>query len=182
MGFVYTPYFTILFSAKLSTMILSAKNSSKTPYIKVESSQSEQGDKVNLLLLSASMIFLINATVGLIVGFPKFYVIGNENCTCNREAVKEQLKGKQNLSISSCKWISKVFLINGAVADFIVWEYSTYSNYALAFKGFPQLQIAMISDIGVIKAFPIDGQPYETFPEFKPKKFDDFRMDTSLHL
>ena len=38
------------------------------------------------------------------------------------------------------------------------------------------------SGMGVIKAFPIDGQPYETFPEFKPKKFDDFRMDTSLHL
>ena len=71
---------------------------------------------------------------------------------------------------------------SNSVADFIDWEYSTYSNYVLAFKGFPQLQIAMISDIGVIKAFPIDGQPYETFPEFQPQKFDDFKMDTSLHL
>ena len=69
------------------------------------------------------------------------------------------------------------------IADFIIWKFSTYySNYVLTFKGFPQLQIAMISGMGVIKAFPIDGQPYETFPEFKPKKFDDFRMDTSLHL
>ena len=82
MGFVNTPYFTNLLSAKLSTMILSAKNNSKTPYIEVESSQSEQGDKVNLLLLSAAMIFLINATLGLSVAYPKFYVIGNENCTC----------------------------------------------------------------------------------------------------
>ena len=84
-------------------MILSAKNDSKTRYN--ELSQSEQGDKVNLLLLSASMIFLINATVGLIVAFPKFYVIGNEKCTCNREAFKEQLKGKHDLFISSCKLI-----------------------------------------------------------------------------
>ena len=110
LGFVRTPYFTILIS-KLSTMILSAKNNTKTRYNEVESSQSEQGDKVYLLLLSASMIFLINATVGIIVAFPKFYVIGNEKCTCDREAFKEQLKGKHNLFISSCKWIPKLFLI-----------------------------------------------------------------------
>ena len=71
---------------------------------------------------------------------------------------------------------------SNSVADFIVWEYSTFSNYVLVFKGFPQLQIAMISDIGVIKAFPIDGQPYETFPKFQRKKFDDFKMDTYLPL
>ena len=47
---------------------------------KVEVSQNEQGDRVNLLLLSAAMIILINATVGLIVAYPKFYVIGNEKC------------------------------------------------------------------------------------------------------
>ena len=98
-------------------MILSAKNNSKTRHSEVESSQSEQGDKVNLLLLSASMIFLINATVGLIVAYPKFYVIDNEKCTCNREAFKEQLKGKHNLFISSCKWIPKLFLINAAVLE-----------------------------------------------------------------
>ena len=69
-------------------MILSAKNNSKTPYIEVESSQSEQGDKVNLLLLSAAMIFLINATVGLSVAYPKFYAIGNEKCTCKRRHLK----------------------------------------------------------------------------------------------
>ena len=89
-------------------MILSAKNNSKTRYNVVESSQSEQGDKVNLLLLSASMIFLINATVGLIVVYPNFYVIGNEKCTCNREAFKERLKGKHYLSINSCKLILKL--------------------------------------------------------------------------
>ena len=78
-------------------MILSAKNDSKTRYYVVESSQSEQGDKVNLLLLSAAMIFLINATVGLSVAYQKFYVIGNEKCTCNREAFKGRLKGKHDL-------------------------------------------------------------------------------------
>ena len=31
----------------------------------------------------------------------------------------------------------------------------------------------MISDIGVIKAFPIDGHPYETFPKLQPKKIDN---------
>ena len=82
-------------------MTLSAKNTSKTQYNEVQSSQSEQGDKVNLLLLSASMIFLINATVGLIVAYPKFRVIGNKKCTCNREAFKERLKGKHDFFISS---------------------------------------------------------------------------------
>ena len=82
-------------------MISSAKNNSKTRYNGVESSQSEQGDKVNLLLLSASMIFLINATVGLIVAYPKFYVIGNKKCTCNMEAFKERLEVNHDLFISS---------------------------------------------------------------------------------
>ena len=75
-------------------MISSAKNNSKTRYNEVKSSQSEQGDKVNRLLLSTSIIFLINATVGLIVAYPNFYVIGNEKCTCNRKPFKERLKGK----------------------------------------------------------------------------------------
>ena len=69
-------------------MILSVKNDSKTRYN--ELSQSEQGDKVNLLLLSAAMIFLINATVGLIVAYPKFYVIGNEKFTCNTHYLDRQ--------------------------------------------------------------------------------------------
>ena len=60
---------------------------------KVEVSQNEQGDRVNLLLLSAAMIILINATVGLIVAYPKFYSIRNEKCSCNRESFKEGLKG-----------------------------------------------------------------------------------------
>ena len=73
---------------------------------------------------------------------------------------------------------------SNSVADFIVWEYSTYSNYVLTFKGFPQLQIAMISSgMGVIKAFPIDGQPYETFPKLQHKKFDEgHSFDTYLPL
>ena len=78
-------------------MKLSAKSNSKSWYNEVESSQSEQADTVNLLLLSASMIFLINATVGLGVAYPKFYIIDNEKCTCNREAFKEQIKGKHDL-------------------------------------------------------------------------------------
>ena len=104
-------------------MILCAKSNSKSPYNVVESSQSEQGNKVNLLLLSASMIFLINATVGIIVAFPKFYVIGNEKCTCNREAFKTQLKGKHHLFISSCKWIPKLFLINVAVGLIVAYPF-----------------------------------------------------------
>ena len=89
-------------------MILCAKSNSKSPYNVVESSQSEQGNKVNLLLLSASMIFLINATVGIIVAFPKFYVIGNEKCTCDREVFKEWLESKDYVFISSCKLILKL--------------------------------------------------------------------------
>ena len=100
-------------------MVLSAKNNSKTRYNGVELSQSEQSDRVNLLLLI--MIFLINATVGLSVVYPKFYVIGNEKCTCNREAFKTQLKGKHHLFISSCKWIPKLFLINAAVGLIVAY-------------------------------------------------------------
>ena len=37
----------------------------------------------------------------------------------------------------------------------------------------------MINDIGVIKAFPIDGHPYETFPKLQSKKY---KMDTPLHF
>ena len=66
---------------------------------------------------------------------------------------------------------------------FIAWEYSTYSNYVRILKGFPQLQIAMISGMGIIKAFPIDGQPYETFPKVQQKKFDEsHQYDTHLPL
>jgi hypothetical protein len=62
---------------------------------KVEVSQNEQGDRVNLLLLSAAMIILINATVGLIVAYPKFYVTTrNEKCSCNRQSFNERLQGK----------------------------------------------------------------------------------------
>ena len=78
------------------------------------------------------------------------------------------------------KYLLEIRASNSA-ADFIVWEYSTYSNYVLTFKGFPQLQIAMISSgLGVIKAFPIDGQPYETFPKLQHKKFDASGFDTYL--
>ena len=32
-------------------------------------------------------------------------------------------------------------------------------------KGFPQLQVALVSNEGFIEAFPIDGEVYETFPK-----------------
>ena len=38
-------------------------------------------------------------------------------------------------------------------------------------KGFPQLQLAMISDLGIIKSFPIDGPIYETFPILQLRKY-----------
>ena len=38
--------------------------------------------------------------------------------------------------------------------------------------GFPQLQIAMVSDQGFIEAFPIDGLAYETFPKLRFKRYD----------
>ena len=101
-------------------MILSAKNNSKTRYNGVELSQSEQSDRVNLLLLI--MIFLINATVGLSVVYPKFYVIGNEKCTCNKEAFKERLECKHDiLRISLCKLILKLFQINATVGLIVTY-------------------------------------------------------------
>ena len=38
--------------------------------------------------------------------------------------------------------------------------------------GFPQLQIALVSDHGYIEAFPIDGLAYKTFPKLQVKKYD----------
>ena len=38
--------------------------------------------------------------------------------------------------------------------------------------GFPQLQIALVSDHGYIEAFPIDGLAYETFPKLQFKRYD----------
>ena len=34
-------------------------------------------------------------------------------------------------------------------------------------KGFPQLQVALVSNEGFIEAFPIDGLVYETFPKLQ---------------
>jgi hypothetical protein len=40
-------------------------------------------------------------------------------------------------------------------------------------KGFPQLQVALISNEGFIEAFPIDGLVYETFPKLQfAQKYD----------
>ena len=48
-------------------------------------------------------------------------------------------------------------------------------------KGYPQLQVAMLSDEGYIKAFSIDGPVYETFPKLPFKRFDsDFGYPGSL--
>ena len=44
----------------------------------------------------------------------------------------------------------------------------------LVIKGFPQLQFAMISDLGIIKSFAIDGPMYETFPTFQLRKYKEF--------
>ena len=38
--------------------------------------------------------------------------------------------------------------------------------------GFPQLQIALVSDHGYIQALPIDGLAYETFPMLLFKRYD----------
>ena len=40
-------------------------------------------------------------------------------------------------------------------------------------KGFPQLQVALISNEGFIEAFPIDGPVYKTFPKLQfAQKYD----------
>ena len=44
--------------------------------------------------------------------------------------------------------------------------------------GFPQLQIALVSDHGYIEAFPIDGLAYETFPKLQFKRYDPFASST----
>ena len=40
--------------------------------------------------------------------------------------------------------------------------------------GFPQWQVAMICQDGNIKAFPIDGSEYSSFPKLPKKKFGYF--------
>ena len=49
-------------------------------------------------------------------------------------------------------------------------------------KGFPHLQVAMISELGLIKSFPIDGPEYKTFPNLQWKKFDQYDEYDFNHL
>ena len=50
-------------------------------------------------------------------------------------------------------------------------SYGPHFNSISTTKGFPQLQIASITDEGFIKAFPIDGLAYETFPKLQFKRY-----------
>jgi hypothetical protein len=63
--------------------------------------------------------------------------------------------------------------------------YSSY-RYTLAITytttGFPQLQIASVSDEGFIKAFPIDGLIYETFPKLQFKKYSEIKNNNNHGL
>ena len=40
--------------------------------------------------------------------------------------------------------------------------------------GFPQWQVAMVGQDGTIKAFPMDGSEYSSFPKLPKKKFGKF--------
>ena len=42
--------------------------------------------------------------------------------------------------------------------------------------GFPQLQIALVSNQGFIEAFPIDGL-VETFPKLRFKRYDPLNLN-----
>ena len=48
-----------------------------------------------------------------------------------------------------------------------------FHSLILVIKGLPQLQLAMISDLGIIKSFPIDGPIYETFPTFQLRRYQE---------
>ena len=52
----------------------------------------------------------------------------------------------------------------------------------LGLKGFPHLQVAMISELGIIKSFSIDGPKYETFPNLQRRKFDQYQKFDFNHL
>ena len=45
--------------------------------------------------------------------------------------------------------------------------------------GFPQLQIALVSNQGFIEAFPIDGLVYETFPKLRLRRYDPVAISTN---
>ena len=40
----------------------------------------------------------------------------------------------------------------------------------------PQLQIAIVSALGIVKPFPIDGEDYQTFPNLQSKTNDEFQQ------
>ena len=40
--------------------------------------------------------------------------------------------------------------------------------------GFPQWQVAMVRQDGTIKAFPMDGSEYSSFPKLPKKKYGNF--------
>ena len=72
-------------------------------------------------------------------------------------------------------WLEKPYL-NLAVEKTIV-----LINLIFTSTGFPQLQIASISDEGFIKAFPIDGLVYETFPKLQFKKYSKIVNPNNNH-
>ena len=47
----------------------------------------------------------------------------------------------------------------------------TLTNFS-ATTGFPQLQIALVSNQGFIEAFPIDGLVNETFPKLRLRQYN----------
>ena len=122
----------------------------------LELSRDEQAERVNLLLLGLASLILMNAMAVLIIVFVKLSKY-EDQLVMNSNIFKRQTKG--------------MYLMTPIYK--ILQENNLISTLFFAIKGFPQLQVAMISDEGYINAFSIDGPVYETFPKLQFKKFDD---------
>ena len=67
--------------------------------------------------------------------------------------------------------------------ELVMWIFSLIVSLKISgLKGFPHLQVAMISELGIIKSFSIDGPKYETFPNLQRRKFDQYQKFDFNHL
>ena len=127
----------------------------------LELSRDEQAERVNLLLLGLASLILMNAMAVLIILFVKLSKY-EDQLVMNSNIIKRQTKG--------IFWMTPIYRFNSINK---VCQENKISTLFFPMKGFPQLQVAMISDEGYIIAFSIDGPVYETFPKLQFKKFDD---------
>ena len=132
----------------------------------------KQWEGVNELLLQITTFLIFNTTSLLIAVFAITWTKGGT--VFNRTLVLHSQETTGSLFFKKDSLIEK----DNPVQILQVTKVEKYLYYLNLFictikvidLGFPQLQVALISQYGIIKAFPIDGSAYSSFPKFPKKK------------